>query len=39
MNNVCLCRFEGKKGEMVHKGISLTLAGILVKEEEIMQNF
>lgn len=39
MNNVCLCissQFEGKKGGMVHKGISLTLAGISVKEEEII---
>lgn len=38
MNNVCLCiysRFQGKKREMVHKGITLTLAGISVKEEEI----
>lgn len=42
MNNVCLCLsspFEGKKGEMVRKGISLTLAGISVKEEELYRTF
>lgn len=42
MNNVCLCissQLERKKGEMAHKGISLTLAGISVKEEEIIPNF
>lgn len=37
---VCISSwFEGEKGEVVHKGISLTLAGISVKEEEMMQHF
>lgn len=42
MNNVCRCLcisccFEGDKGKVVHRAISLTLAGISVKE--MIQHF
>jgi len=38
----CLCTpswFKREKAEVVHKGISLTLAGVSVKEEEMIQHF
>lgn len=44
MNNVCHCLcipswFKGEKGEVAQKGISFTLSGISVKEEEMIQHF